>query len=100
MRNETSVPFEPARYWEVIVGAVIAQNHMQPACARKLRIQKLQKLQKLLMAMARITLPHGLALRDFQGGERRRRAAAFASRVIVPQCAFLSGHPSCVRSKA
>src|ERR1700735_1671875 len=76
MSNETVVPFEPALHSGVLVGAIIIHHHMQPDLAGKRRIQTLQKFQKLLVAMARITLTDALALRDFQGGEQRRRAVA------------------------
>ena len=76
MSNETVVPFEPALHSWVFVGAIIIHHHMQPDLAGELRIQTLQKLQKLLVAMARITLTDDLALRNFQGGEQRRRPVA------------------------
>ena len=76
MSNETVVPLEPALHSGVLVGAIIVHHHMQLDLAGKLRIQTLQKLQKLLVAMARLTLAVDLTLRDFQRGEQRRRAVA------------------------
>ncbi len=55
MRNEPFVSFKPALHFRVFVRAVVVHHHMQLDLAGKLRIQALQKLQKFLMAMARIT---------------------------------------------
>ena len=49
---------------------------MELHLGRELGIQTLQKLQKLLVAMAGIALPNDLALRHLQRRKERRRAIA------------------------
>jgi len=49
---------------------------MQFDLAREFRIRALEKLQKLLVAVTRITLTDDFALRHFQRGKQSRRPAA------------------------
>src|SRR5204863_7682806 len=76
MWNETAVPLEPALDSGMFVRAIIIHHHMQFDLARELRIQSLEKLQELLVAMARITLADDLALGHFQRGKQSGRPVA------------------------
>ena len=71
MRDETGVPFEPVLHSGVLVRAVVVHHHMQLQFGGKLRIQALEKLQELLVAMPRIALADHLPL---QRPPARRRA--------------------------
>src|SRR5208283_1539998 len=76
MRNETVMPFKPALHTGMFVRAIIIHHHVQLDPAGKLRIQALEKLQELLVAMASVTLTDDLALRHFQRGKERGRPVA------------------------
>ncbi len=64
----TSNPF-------MAVGAVVVEDQVQGHGARKLLIKAAQKLQELLMAMARVTLSDDAPFDDLERGEQSDGAA-------------------------
>ena len=54
----------------MLVGAIIVHHHVQIQFRGKFAVQTLEKMEKLLMAMAGVALADDLAVRDFQRGKK------------------------------
>ena len=89
MRNKPGMTPKPALDFGMFVRAVIVHDQVQLELPGKLVVELLEKFQKLLMPMPRVTLTDHFALGHFQCCKQRGRPVAFVVVGHCPTAAFL-----------
>ena len=69
MEYEARVALEPLTHIVMLVSPIVVHDKMERYFAGELSVQCAQKVEKLLMPMALITLANHFTLYDFQGSE-------------------------------
>jgi hypothetical protein len=62
MEHEASVTLQPVPHVFVLVGSIVVHDEMERNFAGELLVQRVQELEKLLMAMALVALANHLPL--------------------------------------
>jgi hypothetical protein len=73
MQVESTMSFKPFIHLFVLVRTAVVQDQVQVCLRRSFAIQSPQELQKLLMAMASITIPDHLSRRHIQRNKQTGR---------------------------
>jgi hypothetical protein len=73
MQVEPTMPFKPFIRLSVLLRAVVVQDQVQVYLGRSFVIQSSQELEKLLMAMASVTIPDYLSCGYIQGSKQTGR---------------------------
>lgn len=69
VQHEPGMMGQPALHARVAVRAVVVEDQMQGRATGELSVEPLEKLQELLMSVARITLADDPTFDDLEGGE-------------------------------